>query len=168
MDSGSQDVPLADPSTPTKGETVLSMLTQINMVLLPACVGLSLIQHIYYTICTFIYVDAKPVDSTIKAAQKLNSRKNWGTRALLFSGIMTSMAVGKMSFAIFEEMDLARVKPIEYLCILLPVQVNLGILFGSILQYHTEKRAARKIATMKRHDAEIASSDEKQDLLSQA
>lgn len=154
----------AGPSTSDRFKAVLDKL---NSVLIPICIGLGLVQHIYHTICTFIYVDARPVDPTVKSSQKLNTRKNWGTRALLFAGVCTSIAFGKVSFFILEQTDLARVKPLEYCIIVLPIQVNLGILLGSAVQFKAEQRRMKKLAA-KKDDAEAGSVDEKQALLIEA
>lgn len=140
------------------------------MILLPACVGLSLVQHAYHTISAFVYVDARPVDPTVKNPRSLNTRRNWATRALLFSGVCTSMAIGKAVFMILEQMDLAHVKPLEYMIIVLPIQVNMGVLMGTVVQFKAERRRIKKMAERKAVDAELASAtaDEKQGLLVQA
>lgn len=162
----------SDDSTPSNGpsklEKVANLLLKLNMILLPACVGLSLIQHVYHTISAFVYVDARPVDPSAKRTQTLNSRRSWATRALLFSGVCTSMAIGKASFMILEETDLARVKPLEYMVIVLPIQVNLGILLASLVQFKAEQRRIKKMAAQKAVDAEAAVVDEKQSLLAEA
>jgi len=148
-------------------DKVLIYLQKINMILLPTVVGLSLLQHAYHTISAFIYVGARPVDTTIKNKQSLNTRQNWAARALLFSGVCTSMAIGKASFMILEGFDLAHVKPLEYAVIVLPIQVNFGILLGSAVQFKAEQRRNRKMAARKAVDAEAGSVDEKQGLLVQ-
>ncbi len=159
----------SSPSTgPSKADQVAAFLHKLNMILLPTCVGLSLIQHAYHTISAFVYVDARPVDSTIKTPRSLNSRRSWATRALLFSGVCTSMAIGKAAFMILEQMDLAHVKPLEYMVIVLPIQLNLGLLLGSAIQFKAEQRQNRKVAAMKAVDAEAAVIDEKQRLLVEA
>jgi len=65
---------------------------------------------------------------------------------------------------ILERFDLAHVKPLEYLIIVLPIQVNIGILMGSGVQFKAEQRANKKMAARK-VDAEVATVDEKQALL---
>ncbi|KAK5092179.1 hypothetical protein LTR70_005834 [Exophiala xenobiotica] len=158
----------APSSGPSKVDKVINLLQKLNMILLPACVGLSLIQHMYHTISVFVYVDARPVSPKIKSTQSLNSRRNWATRALLFSGVCTSMAIGKVSFVILEQLDLAHVKPLEYMIIVLPIQVNMGILLGSLVQFKAEQRRIKKMAAQKAVDAEAAIVDEKQSLLIEA
>lgn len=78
------------------------------------------------------------------------------------------MAIGKGVFMILEDFDLARVKTLEYFLIAVPIQVNLGILLGSAMQFKAEQRCDRKIAAQKALDAEAATIDEKQRLLVQA
>lgn len=77
------------------------------------------------------------------------------------------MAIGKISFYILEQTDLARVKPLEYCIIVLPIQVNLGILMGSAIQYKAEQRQMKRLAA-KKDDTEAGSVDEKQALLPEA
>lgn len=69
---------------------------------------------------------------------------------------------------ILEQMDLAHVKPLEYMVIVLPIQLNLGLLLGSAIQFKAEQRQNRKVAAMKAVDAEAAVIDEKQRLLVEA
>ena len=74
------------------------------------------------------------------------------------------MVTGKVAFYILEQMDLAHVKPLEYCIIVLPIQVNLGILLGSAIQFKAEQRRAKKLASRK-VDAEVGDVCEKQALL---
>lgn len=143
-------------------DSTLSILDKINSVLLPSVIGLSLLQHAYHLACTFIYVDARSVDSG-KSKTSLNSKKNWAVRLLLAGGILMSMTCGKAMFTVLEAYDLAHVKTLEYCVIVLPIQINLGILMGSAVQFKAEQRAARK-AGRKDIEAE-AQVDEKQRLL---
>ena len=113
------------------------------MVLLPLTLGLCLVQHVYYTIHTLIYVDSRPTGS--RALPK-NTKKNWLTRLMLLTGIAFSMTFGYYAFDLLEQMQLARVKPLEYCVILLPIQANIGVLIGTGFQYKMEKRIARKEA----------------------
>lgn len=144
-------------------DSTLSVLDKVNNVLLPSVIGLSLFQHAYYVACTFIYVDARPVEAGVKAKNSLNSKKCWMVRLLLLGGVAWSMISGKAMFTVLESYDLAHVKCLEYMVIVLPIQMNIGILIGSALQFKFEQRAARKAA---RKDIEAdASIDEKQSLL---
>ncbi|RMZ84520.1 hypothetical protein DV737_g1125, partial [Chaetothyriales sp. CBS 132003] len=118
-------------------------LKKFNLILLPLTVGLCLTHYIYYTIHTFIYVDSRPRGS---CALPKNSKKNWLTRLLLLMGVAFSISFGYYALQVLDEMELARVKSIEYYTIVLPVQVNIGVLIGSAFQYKIEKRMQRKEA----------------------
>lgn len=131
------------------------------MILLPACVALGLVQHAYYAISALIYVDGHPIEGRKLPA---NTRKNWLVRLLLVSGIVTVMGLGKGAFYILGELELAHVKPIEYLVIVLPIQINLGLLLGSAIQFKTEQRAAKKQARIRDAEA-VQYPEEKQALL---
>lgn len=54
--------------------------------------------------------------------------------------------------------------------IVLPIQVNMGVLMGTVVQFKAERRRIKKMAERKAVDAELASAtaDEKQGLLVQA
>jgi len=112
------------------------------MVLLPFTIAICLLQHVYYTISALIYVDACTVGSN-KAPK--NTKKNWLVRGLLVCGILASLSFGYGAFQILDMMDLAHVKQIEYLVIVVPVQINLGMLMGSGMQYKMEKRLAARV-----------------------
>jgi hypothetical protein len=114
------------------------------MVLIPLTVGMCLIQHIYYTVHTFIYVDSRLAGS---CSLPRNTKKNWAARLMLLAGIGLSVSFGYYAFGILETMGLARVKTLEYCVIVLPIQVNIGVLFGTIGQFKMEKRIATKEAS---------------------
>jgi hypothetical protein len=59
-------------------------------------------------------------------------------------GILISTSAGYGAFQILADLDLAHVKTLEYAVIVVPVQINLGILFGTLVQYRVEKRIAKK------------------------
>ncbi|KAK5197026.1 hypothetical protein LTR99_000619 [Exophiala xenobiotica] len=152
-----------DPEKPSTADKAVKVLTQLNLVLLPMSIGIGLLTYAYHAICAFIYVDSRPKDS--KRLPK-NTRKNWLIRLSMLLGIAMSTAGGYGAFNILAAWDLAHVKPIEYAIIVVPVQINLGMLFGTIAQFKMEKRLARKeaikLASVK-HEA--ASTDEKAGLL---
>lgn len=142
---------------------IAEYLRAFNMILLPATTYLCLAQWFYHMICTFIYVDAREVDS--RALPK-NTRKNWLIRVLLFSTVGLSLTTGAGVFYILAETGLARVKCLEYFILVMPIQVNIGLVFGSIAQYRIEQRAARKELQAKASETEAALvADEKQALL---
>ena len=144
-------------------QTVSCWLKKFNMVLLPLTAGLCLAQHIYYTIHTFIYVDSRELGS--RTLPK-NTKKNWLTRLMLLLGIAFSTTFGYYAFGILERMQLARVKPLEYYIIVLPILVNMGVLIGTAFQFKMEKRIARKEAQKAlAAKLEEGSSDEKAALI---
>jgi hypothetical protein len=154
-----------DPNAkPGMGGKIVEALKRFNMVLLPMSIGIALITYAYYLVHTFIYVDTRVFNSN-----KLpkNTRKNWAARLFMLVGIAISTSSGYGAFQILADYDLAHVKAIEYLIIVVPVQINLGILFGSLFQRRMEKRAVRKeasaIAAVKAQ--ENATADEKAALL---
>ena len=76
------------------------------------------------------------------------------------------MFFGWYAFQILEQMGLAKVKMHEYAVIIAPIQVNIGILFGTLGQYKMEKRIAKKEALRAAAaKAEEGVSDEKAPLI---
>ena len=131
------------------------------MLLLPISIGISLISYACYVVHTFIYVDSRPYGS--KTLPK-NTRKNWAVRAFMLFGITMTTSLGYGAFQILAEMDLAHVKTLEYAIIVVPVQINLGILLGSGMQFRMERRIARKQALVAAR-AEEGLADEKAALM---
>ncbi|KAL2413622.1 hypothetical protein ABEF95_003827 [Exophiala dermatitidis] len=129
------------PSSSSTAEKVINYLRHLNLLLLPACILVHLVTYVYYALETFVYVDHRTIGS-----RKLpkNTRKNWLVRLLLLVGVLISTTGGYGAFQILADMDLAHVKPLEYAIIVLPVQINLGILFGTLMQFKMEKRIVRK------------------------
>jgi len=134
-----------DPSKPSTGVKIACFLKKLNMILLPISIGISLITYAGYVIHTFVYVDSRPYGS--KTLPK-NTRKNWAVRAFMLFGIAVTTSLGYGAFQILADMDLAHVKTLEYGIIVVPVQVNLGIVLGSVMQFRMEKRLARKQALL--------------------
>ena len=93
-----------------------------------------------------------------------NTKKNWLTRLMLLMGIAFSMTFGYYAFGILEQMQLAKVKDLEYYVIVLPIQANFGVRIGTAFQYKMEKRIARKEA-LKTAKLEEGSGDEKTALI---
>jgi len=143
------------------------VLTRMNLILLPVAIGISLVSYVYYLVQTLIYVDARPVGS--RKFPK-NSRKNWVARSFMLSHIALSLLFGRYAFAILAKMDLAHVKPIEYAIIVVPFQINIGVLLGSFAQHKMEKSIARKEALkLQNARAELEGAvDEKAALLEEA
>jgi len=152
-----------DPSKPSSLRKVTCILTKLNMILLPMSIGIALITYAYYVLHTFVYVDTRPFGS--KKFPK-NTRKNWAVRAFMLLGIAMSTGLGYGAFQILADLDLAHVKTLEYAVIVIPVQINMGIFWGSVMQYKIEKRIARKQAqALEFAKAEEGYPEEKADLL---
>ncbi|KAK4905870.1 hypothetical protein LTR66_017769, partial [Elasticomyces elasticus] len=155
-----------DPKDPAKHTTTAKFaksLAAANLVIFPVLIGTTLFQHLFHTICTIIYVDARPIDRPF--ALPANNKKNWLVRLLLVTGVAFAMVSGYGCFQILEMYELVRVKDIEYYTIVMPIQVNLGIALGSAIQFIAEKRANAKLQKMAAKDIETAKVDEKVNLL---
>jgi len=135
-----------DSSKPSIGMKIVCVLKKLNMILLPVSIGISLLTYVVYLVHTFVYVDSRTYGS-----RKLpkNTRKNWAVRAFMLIGIAITTSLGHGAFQILENLDLAKVKAVEYALIVVPVQVNLGILLGTIMQFRMEKRIARMQLALK-------------------
>ncbi|KAI1627457.1 hypothetical protein EDD37DRAFT_606269 [Exophiala viscosa] len=156
----------ADRSKPYYGSSLVKVLTQINMVLLPLSIGLTLITYVFYGISALVYVDSRPKNSM---RLPKNTRKNWLVRLYMLVGIAMTTSLGYSAFNILANFDLAHVKTYEYVIIVVPVQINLGILLGTVMQFKMDKRLARKEQAFKKVETEIstAAADEKAALLEQ-
>ena len=161
--SSSNGTQPSDDGRSSKLENFGSTLQKINNILIPLCIGIALVEHIYYTISAFYHVDGRPVDPEVKSSQSLNTCRHWMMRLLLFGGVCSSIMIGQGLLNILKEFDLANVKPIEYWVVVLPVQINFGILLGSVAQYRVERRCVAKHAAHRSSDAEAG--DEKRNLL---
>ena len=84
-------------------------------------------------------------------------------------GIAITTSLGYGAFDILANFDLAHVKTYEYAIIVVPVQINLGILLGTVMQFKMEKRLACSEQAFKKVESEIstAATDEKAALLEQ-
>ncbi len=139
---------------------IMCFLKKLNMVLLPFSIGISLITYACYLFHTFVYVDSRPFGS--KTLPK-NTRKNWAVRAFMLFGIGISTSLGYGAFQILADLDLAHVKTLEYAVIVVPVQINFGILLGTLMQFRMEKRIARRQALLAKFEEGAA--DEKAALM---
>lgn len=142
-----------DPKNPSTTMRVAEYLKKFNMITLPFCAAVSGLFYLRYLVEVFIYVDSQVVGS--RKVPK-NNKQNWITRLLLLCGIAISLTTGYGAFWIWEAMDLAHVKLYEYAVIVVPVQINLGIMIGSKMQMRMEKRIAMKEAVKKNNDEEQA------------
>ena len=149
-------VPDTTPENPEKPSTLMRVseyLKKFNMITLPLCAAISGLVYLRYLVEVFIYVDSQVVGS--RKFPK-NNKKNWTARLLLLCGIAISVSAGYGAFQIWEVMDLAHVKAYEYAVIVVPIQINLGIMIGSKMQMKMEKRIAMKEANKKNNQEERA------------
>lgn len=155
----------SDREKPYYGSNLVKILTQINMVLLPVSIGMTLVTYVFYGISALVYVDSRPKNS--KKLPK-NTRKNWLVRLYMLVGIAISTSLGHGALNILANYDLAHVKTYEYALIVVPVQINLGILLGTVMQFKMEKRLARKQQAFKIETETVsATAEEKAALLQQ-
>ena len=85
--------------------------------------------------------------------------------------IAISISLGYGAFSVLEMMELARVKTFEYVAIVVPVQINIGMSIATVAQMKMEKTAAIKAARREQHVEEQGSlaagvGDEKMPLIS--
>lgn len=132
---------------------VCEYLKKFNMISLPICAALSGLVYIWYLVEVFVYVDSQVLGS--KKLPK-NTKKNWMARLLLFCGIAISMTTGYGAFHVWAMMDLAHVKTLEYAIMVIPIQINIGIMIGSKMQMKMEKRIAMKEAVKEHTEEEQA------------
>jgi hypothetical protein len=150
----------SDPENPSTMMRVSDYLKKFNMISLPVCAALSGLVYIWYLVEVFVYVDSQVVGS-----RKLpkNTKKNWIARLLLLCGVAISLTTGYGAFHIWALMDLAHVKTLEYAIMVIPIQINIGIMIGSKMQMKMEKRIAMKEAAKEHTEEEQAllAADEK-------
>ena len=132
------------------------------MVLLPITIGVCVARYGFHFIHTFLFVDHREAGT-----RKIpTNKKSWIVRLFLLVGITVSMSFGYYAFAVLKAMNLAHVKIDEYIMIVVPVQMNIGILIGTVMQFKMEKRIAMKEAQkLAAAKAEDGAADEKQALL---
>ncbi len=158
-------VPEGTPSDPEKPSMMMRIsvyLKKFNMISLPFCAALSGLVYIWYLVEVFVYVDSQVV-GTRKLPK--NSKKNWLARLLLLCGVSISLTAGYGAFQIWESYDLAHVKTIEYAVMVIPTQLNFGIMLGSRMQMKMEKRIAMKEAIKNTEEDQALSATEKTELI---
>ncbi len=121
---------------------IMYYLKKFDFFILPIGIALSLAQYSYWLIHSLVHVDSSASSALFRKPD--NSRKAWAGRVLLVAGIGFSLAFGRYVFAILEATDLARVKPIEYYLIVIPIQVNIGCVLGGVIQWKMERRIMRR------------------------
>lgn len=125
---------------------IAEYLKKFNLIALPLYAAISGLVYLRYLVGVFIYVDSYVVGS--RKFPK-NNKKNWMARLCLLCGVAISVSAGYGAFHIWESMDLAHIKAYEYAVMVVPMQINLGIMIGSNMQMKMEKRIAMKQAVKK-------------------
>lgn len=120
----------------------MEYLKAFDLFILPLGIVLSLLIHAYYTIHTLVHLDS----SGPLFRMPSNNRKSHAARLLLIAGIGISLVTGYYAFAVLESSGLARVKDLEYMVIVVPVQINIGMVLGTVMQWKMEKRILKKQA----------------------
>jgi hypothetical protein len=142
------------PTPPTKMETLARWIQAFNMLWLPFCTAISALFYVIVLFEALVYVDER---RTRFFQLPKNTKQIWKSRALMITGIAVSIGLGYGAFTVLEMMELARVKTFEYAAIVVPVQINMGMMFATRAQRKMEKRAAMKAARREQHVEEQGS-----------
>jgi hypothetical protein len=158
-----------NPTPPTKLETLARWIQAFNMIWLPFCTAVSALLYVVILFEAFVYVDER---RTRFFQIPKNTKQAWKSRALMVLGIAVFVTLGYGAFSVLEMMELARVKTFEYAAIVVPVQINMGLMFATMVQRKMEKRAAMKAARREQHVEEQGSlagvvADEKMALMAE-
>jgi hypothetical protein len=155
------------PTPPTKIETLVRWIQAFNMFWLPFCTAISALFYVIVLIDTLVNVDER---RTRFFQLPKNTKQIWKSRALMVTFIAISTGLGYGAFGVLEMTELARVKTFEYVAIVVPVQINIGIILATVAQRKMEKTAAIKAARREQHVEERGSlaagvADEKMPLM---
>lgn len=156
------------PTPPTKMEILARWIQAFNMVWLPICTAISAASYVLFLIDALVYVDER---RTRFFQLPKNTKQIWKSRVLMVTFIAISISLGYGAFSVLEMMELARVKTFEYVAIVVPVQINIGMSIATVAQMKMEKTAAIKAARREQHVEEQGSlaagvGDEKMPLIS--
>lgn len=136
------------PTPPTKLEILARWIQAFNMIWLPFCTAISAVFYIIVLFETLVYVDER---RTRFFQLPKNTKQAWKSRALMALGIAMFVGLGYGAFSVLETMELVRVKTFEYAAIVVPVQINMGLMFATRVQRKMEKRAVMKAARREQH-----------------
>jgi hypothetical protein len=135
------------PSPPNKLETLARWIQAFNMIWLPFCTAISALFYLLVLFDAFVYVDER---RTRFFQLPKNTKRVWKSRALMVLGIAVFVGLYG-AFSVLEMMELARVKAGEYAAIVVPIEINMGLMFATRVQMKMEKRAAMKAARREQH-----------------
>jgi hypothetical protein len=142
------------PAPPTKMEILARWIRAFNMLWLPFCTAICALFYAIVLINVLVYVDERR--SGFFQLPK-NTKQSWKSRALIVTFIAISIGLGYGAFSVLEMAELARVKTFEYVAIVVPVQINIGIILATVAQRKMEKTAAIKAARREQHVEEQGS-----------
>jgi hypothetical protein len=153
------------PTPPTKMEILARWIQAFNMLWLPFCTAISALLYIIVLVDALVYVDER---RTRFFQLPKNTKQIWKSRALMVTFTAISIGLGYGAFNVLEMTELARVKTFEYVAIVVPVQINIGMGIATVVQMKMEKTAAIKAARREQHVEEQGSLpvDEKMPLMS--
>ena|SRR2546421_6276034 len=142
------------PTPPTKMEILARWIQAFNMIWLPFCTAISALFYVIQLLQVLVYVDER---RTRFFQLPKNTKQVWKSRGLMVMGIAISIGLGYGAFTVLEMMELAKVKNFEYVAIVVPVQINIGLMLATRVQRKMEKRAAMKAARREQHVEEQGS-----------
>jgi hypothetical protein len=111
--------------------TVTQLLLAATTLLLWGAYLLCLWPCLCHTIRAFHSVEPRVFDSTAFAA---NIREDWPVGVLFGAAIAMTTLVGYGACRVLAQMDLAHIKSIEYVTVVIPLQFGVGVHLGTILQ----------------------------------
>src|SRR5271163_317292 len=142
------------PTPPTKMEILGRWLKAFNMLWLPFCTAICALFYVVVLIDALVYVDER---RTRFFQFPKNTKQVWKNRALMVTFIAISISLGYGAFSVLEMTELARVKTFEYVAMVMPVQINIGMMLATVAQRKMEKTAAIKAARREQHVEEQGS-----------
>jgi prepilin signal peptidase PulO-like enzyme (type II secretory pathway) len=142
------------PNPPTKMEILARWIQAFNMLWLTFCTAISALFYVIVLIDALVYVDER---RTRFFQLPKNTRQIWKSRALMVTFIALSIGLGYGAFSVLEMTELAKVKTFEYVAIVVPVQINIGMSLATVAQRKMEKTAAMKAARREQHVEEQGS-----------
>jgi hypothetical protein len=146
--------------------TSVAIIKAFDMAILPLGIVLSLAQYVYYMLLNVVH----PNSSGPLFRKPANDHTAWAARILMFCGVKLALVFGYAAFEILEQSGLARVKTVEYLIIVVPIQINIGMILGGVMQWKMEQRILKKQFARKNAAAKMeeGTKGEKEGLLVEA
>lgn len=88
---------------------------------------------------TLVYIDAKPVSNSAGTSCHVDWRKAKYTRGGLILSTIISLSLGLPLMVFWQTLDMVRVKHLEYVAVIVPAQIVIGIVVASIVQAYNGK-----------------------------